>query len=164
MCNAMIIFYSQNLMHARKVLAIPDLGMLKGDNPRALLCQEDPWTNEPTGVMRNCFDKHKQFEPKGGYSNVNASLSSIESAKKVLRKALKDSFDILQKPGGQESGFQGEEAGELTNPNYWAGIYTPCGQERREGYELAPNEEKPPAMYLKTQAAFIDGALSNEWQ
>ena len=153
-------------MHARKVLAIPDLGMLKGDNPRALLCQEDPWTNEPTGVMRNCFDKHKQFEPKGGYSNVNASLSSIESAKKVLRKALKDSFDILQKPGGQESGFQGEEAGELTNPNYWAGIYTPL-VDKNDGRVMnwLPNEEYCSShVALVTQVAFIDGALGNEWQ
>lgn len=160
------IFYSKNQMHARKVLAIPDLGMLRGDNPREPLCQADPWTKEPTGVLRNCYNKQKQFEPKGGYGNVNASKASIESAKRVLRQELKSSFDMLGRTGGQESGFEGVEAGELTSPNYWAGIYTPL-VDKNEGRSMnwLPNEEYCSShVALVAHVAFIDGALGNEWQ
>ena len=73
---------------------------------------------------------------------------------------------MLGRTGGQESGFEGVEAGKLTSPNYWAGIYTPL-VDKNEGRSMnwLPNEEYCSShVALVAHVAFIDGALGNEWQ
>jgi hypothetical protein len=92
-------------MHARQVLALPELTELEGMNPREPLCKADPWTEEPVGLLQHSFNGGRKFEPKDGYGNAAASRSAIESAKKQLRTVLVDSFNLLNKPPGEASGY-----------------------------------------------------------
>lgn len=171
------IFYSQHTMLTRKVLALPDLSMLEGMNPRETLCRADPWSPQPSGVMAGCFDHGKQFEPKNGYGNTAAGRASIDTAKRELREKLKESFDLFNRKPGQDSGYEEalggrEEHGEsptissyLTNPTYWTGIFAPLvDRNERKTMHWLPNDEYNSAhLALVAHVGFIDGALGNEW-
>ena len=49
------IFYSGHTMLTRKVLALPNLSVLEGMNPREPICKPDRWLARASGIMEALF-------------------------------------------------------------------------------------------------------------
>lgn len=173
------IFYSRHTMLTRKVLALPDLSTLEGMNPREPLCRADAWAILPTGVMSDCFDQGKDFEPGTGYGNTVATRAKIDFAKRKVREKLQESFNLLNLKSGSESGYNvlgrneisvGEKNSSLsysslTRPKYWTGIFAPLvDRNDKKVMHWLPNDEYNSAhLALVAHVGFIEGALGNEW-
>lgn len=103
------IFYSGDSMRARRVLSIPPLAQLVGEDPRQALTIGDPYWLKPVPSALHMFNSHKKVLGKVyplNPNNINAMKHKVSETKKLLETILKPT-----RPPSSQVYASGTEAG-----------------------------------------------------
>jgi hypothetical protein len=95
------IFFSGASLRPSKILSIPLLNKLSGDNPLETLMGPDPYWLQPTPTMRELYDNHKSKLPQLKTKAGKPSKGEVESMKRRIADQLKGDLPVTSLWGGQ---------------------------------------------------------------
>lgn len=95
------IFFSGSSLRPSKILSIPLLSTLSGDNPMEAIMGPDPYWLRPTPTIRDLFDNHHSKLPQLSTKSGKPSKGELEAMKRRLADLLKGDIPVTALWGGQ---------------------------------------------------------------